>query len=85
MQVAHISEEVRRAQYAAPSAIVVAVLGTGAIGWLFNITLLLCAGPLTDDLLLGSAVIKIMVLRMGKAPALFLWCFVCATALFVVL
>lgn len=65
----HISEEVRRAQYAAPAAIVIAVIGTGLIGWLFNITLILCAGPVTDDLLAGSAVLKIMVLRMGKGPA----------------
>jgi amino acid transporter len=36
---AHISEEVRRAAYAAPSAIFIAVIGTGIIGWLLNIVM----------------------------------------------
>ncbi|PFH47069.1 hypothetical protein AMATHDRAFT_68499 [Amanita thiersii Skay4041] len=82
---AHISEEVKRAAYAAPSAIFIAVIGTGLIGWLFNIVLILCSGPL-DDLpgSSGSAVLQIMTLRMGKAGALVLWVFVCATAFFVV-
>jgi hypothetical protein len=39
-------EEVRRAAYAAPSAIFIAVIGTGIIGWLLNIVLVLCSGPL---------------------------------------
>jgi len=43
---AHISEEVRRAAYAAPSAIIVAVIGTGLIGWLLNIVLMLSSGPM---------------------------------------
>ena len=30
----------------APVAIFIAVIGTGIIGWLFNITLVLCSGPL---------------------------------------
>jgi len=30
---AHISEEVKRAQIAAPTAIFVAVIGTGIVGW----------------------------------------------------
>ncbi|KAK7055381.1 APC amino acid permease [Favolaschia claudopus] len=74
---AHISEEVRRAAYA--------VLGTGLIGWLFNIVLVLCSGDLA---LLpgpsGSAVLQIMTMRMGKTGALILWTFVCLTAFFVV-
>lgn len=43
---AHITEEVKRAAYAAPSAIFIAVLGTGLIGWLLNIVVVLCSGPL---------------------------------------
>ncbi|KAK6987685.1 APC amino acid permease [Favolaschia claudopus] len=74
---AHISEEVRRAAYA--------VIGTGLLGWLFNIVLVLCSGDLA---LLpgpsGSAVLQIMTMRMGKTGALILWSFVCLTAFFVV-
>lgn len=40
------SEEVKRAAYAAPTAIFVAVIGTGLLGWLLNIVLVLCSGPL---------------------------------------
>lgn len=36
--VAHISFEVRRAAYAAPVALFTAVLGTGMIGWLLNVS-----------------------------------------------
>ncbi|KAL0952386.1 hypothetical protein HGRIS_006663 [Hohenbuehelia grisea] len=82
---AHISEEVKRAAYAAPSAIFIAVIGTGLIGWLLNIILVLCSGPLEN--LPGasnSAMLEIMVLRMGKPAALALWFFVCLTAFFVV-
>ncbi|KAH8112046.1 APC amino acid permease [Phellopilus nigrolimitatus] len=81
---AHISEEVRRAAYAAPSAIFIAVIGTGLIGWIFNIVLVLCSGPLENlpgDS--GSSVLQIMVDRIGKPGALFLWAFVCLTAFFV--
>jgi len=45
---AHISEEVKRAAYAAPAAIFIAVIGTGLLGWLFNIVLVLCSGPFED-------------------------------------
>ncbi|KAF9034498.1 APC amino acid permease [Hymenopellis radicata] len=82
---AHISEEVRRAAYAAPSAIFIAVIGTGLIGWLFNIVLVLCSGPLENlPGASGNAVLEIMNLRMGKTGALILWVFVCLTAFFVV-
>lgn len=82
---AHISEEVRRAAYAAPSAIFIAVIGTGLIGWLFNIVLVLCSGPLSDlPGPSGSAVLQIMYIRMGKTGALVLWGLVCLTAFFVV-
>lgn len=30
----------------APAAIFIAVIGTGLLGWLFNIVLILCSGPL---------------------------------------
>ncbi|KAL0580383.1 polyamine transporter tpo5 [Marasmius crinis-equi] len=82
---AHISEEVKRAAYAAPSAIFIAVIGTGVIGWLFNIVLVLCSGPLADlPGASGNAVLTIMTLRMGKTGALILWVLVCLTAFFVV-
>ncbi|KAI0651168.1 APC amino acid permease [Trametes meyenii] len=81
---AHISEEVKRAAVAAPSAIFIAVIGTGLIGWLLNIVLVLCSGPLENlPGASGSAFLDIMTLRMGKPGALFLWAFVCMTAFFV--
>ncbi|KAL1661278.1 amino acid/polyamine transporter I [Schizophyllum commune] len=81
---AHISEEVRRAAYAAPSAIFIAVIGTGLIGWLFNIVLILCSGPMEDIVAASNPVLEIMNIRMGKAGALVLWVPVCLTAFFVV-
>ncbi|KAJ6463398.1 APC amino acid permease [Mycena sanguinolenta] len=82
---AHISEEVKRAAYAAPAAIFIAVIGTGLIGWLLNIVLVLCSGDLTDlPGVSNSAMLQIMTLRMGKTGALILWVFVCLTAFFVV-
>lgn len=82
---AHISEEVRRAAYAAPSAIFIAVIGTGIIGWLLNIVLIICSGPLENlPGSSGSAFLEILVLRAGKAGALIIWVFVCITAFFVV-
>ncbi|KAG6836494.1 hypothetical protein H0H93_007523 [Arthromyces matolae] len=82
---AHISEEVRRAAYAAPSAIFIAVLGTGLIGWLLNIVVVLCSGPLENlPGPSGSAFLEIMYMRMGKTGSLILWTFVCMTAFFVV-
>ncbi|KIK56143.1 hypothetical protein GYMLUDRAFT_47349 [Collybiopsis luxurians FD-317 M1] len=82
---AHICEEVKRAAYAAPAAIFIAVVGTGLVGWLLNIVLILCSGPLEN--LPGSsdsAFLQIMYLRMGKTGSLILWVFVCFTAFFVV-
>ncbi|KAL4066403.1 amino acid/polyamine transporter I [Scleroderma yunnanense] len=82
---AHISEEVRRAAYAAPSAIFIAVIGTGILGWILNIILVLCSGKIEDlPGASGSAFLQIMVLRMGTSGALSLWSFVCLTAFFVV-
>ncbi|KAF8172767.1 APC amino acid permease [Mycena galopus ATCC 62051] len=82
---AHISEEVKRAAYAAPAAIFIAVIGTGLIGWLLNIVLVLCSGDLSVlPGASGSAMLQIMTLRMGKTGALILWVLVCLTAFFVV-
>ncbi|GJE92870.1 amino acid permease [Phanerochaete sordida] len=82
---AHISEEVKRAAYAAPSAIFIAVIGTGLIGWLLNIVVVLCSGPLENlPGPSGSAFLEIMAMRMGKPGALLLWALVCLTAFFVV-
>ncbi|KAJ7855017.1 amino acid permease [Mycena olivaceomarginata] len=81
---AHVSEEVKRAAYAAPAAIFIAVIGTGLIGWLLNIVLVLCSGDLDALRIAPSAMLQIMNLRMGKTGALILWVFVCLTAFFVV-
>ncbi|TFK24872.1 amino acid permease [Coprinopsis marcescibilis] len=81
---AHISEEVKRAAYAAPSAIFIAVIGTGLIGWLFNIVLVLCSGPYDRVAESASPVLAILEYRLGKGGALAIWVFVCATAFFVV-
>ncbi|KAG9103315.1 hypothetical protein FRC07_010027, partial [Ceratobasidium sp. 392] len=82
---AHISEEVKRAAVAAPSAIFIAVIGTGLIGWLLNIVLVLCSGPLENlPGPSGLAFLEIMYMRIGRGGALFLWVWVCFTAFFVV-
>ncbi|KAI6112086.1 amino acid/polyamine transporter I [Pisolithus croceorrhizus] len=81
---AHISEEVRRAAYAAPSAIFIAVIGTGILGWILTVVLVLCSGPIGNlPGTSGSAFLQIMVTRMGVPAGLFLWTFVCLTAFFV--
>lgn len=82
---AHISEEVKKAAIAAPVAIFVAVLGTGMIGWILNVVLVLCSGPLENlPGASGNAFLEIMVLRMGKTGALIIWPFVCMVAFFTV-
>ncbi|RSH94735.1 hypothetical protein EHS25_004540 [Saitozyma podzolica] len=82
---AHISEEVHRAAIAAPVAIFVAVLNTGAIGWILNIVLCVCAGDVTElPGPSGNAFLGIMYLRMGKAGSMVLWAFVCLVAAFTV-
>ncbi|KAG9315604.1 APC amino acid permease [Chiua virens] len=81
---AHISEELRRAAYAAPAAIFIATVGTGIAGWLLNIALVLCSGPLSDlPGPSGSAFLAIMVLRLGLHLSIGLWVLVCMTAFFV--
>ncbi|KAG9037141.1 hypothetical protein FRB95_006695 [Tulasnella sp. JGI-2019a] len=82
---AHISEEVQRAAVAGPSAIFVAVIGTGLIGWLLNIVMVLCSGPLADlPGPSGLSFLQIMYMRLGKGGCLTLWVFVCFTAFAVV-
>ncbi|KAG9079625.1 hypothetical protein FS749_008357 [Ceratobasidium sp. UAMH 11750] len=75
----------KRAAVAAPSAIFIAVIGTGLIGWLLNIVLVLCSGPLENlPGPSGLAFLEIMYMRIGRGGALFLWVWVCLTAFFVV-
>ncbi|KAH0832163.1 amino acid permease [Lanmaoa asiatica] len=81
---AHISEELRRAAYVAPAAIIIAAIGTAIAGWLLNIALVLCSGSFTDlPGPSGSAFLAIMALRLGTRLALAVWVFVCMTAFFV--
>ncbi|KAJ9102235.1 hypothetical protein QFC19_004779 [Naganishia cerealis] len=82
---AHISEEVKKAAIAAPVAIFVAVIGTGALGWVLNVVMVLCSGDINDlPGISGSAFLTIMANRMGKTGALILWPFVCLVAFFTV-
>lgn len=82
---AHISEEVRRASIAAPVAIFVAVIGTGTIGWVFNIILVLCSVPIEElPGASGMSVPTIIATRVGKGGFYALWVFVCFTAFAVV-
>jgi amino acid transporter len=61
------------------------VIGTGLIGWLLNIVLVLCSGPLENlPGPSGLAFLEIMYMRIGRGGALFLWVWVCFTAFFVV-
>ena len=58
----------------APSAIFIAVIGTGLIGWLLNIIVVLCSGPLENlPGPSGSAFLEILAMRMGNPGALFVW------------
>jgi len=85
---AHISEEVHRAAIAAPVAILVAVAGTGMVGWLLNIVLVICSGNVADrdssSWPGGLAMAEIMATRIGKVGFLVIWPFVCLVAFFVV-
>ena len=85
---AHISEEVSRAAIAAPVAIVVAVGGTGAVGWVLNIVMVLVSGDVGDQDLSewpgGLAFAQILRQRAGKVGFLIIWPFVCSVAFFVV-
>ncbi|WFD25081.1 polyamine transporter tpo5 [Malassezia nana] len=85
---AHISEEVHRAAVAAPVAILVAVAGTGMVGWLLNIVLVICSGDIAssnEEVWPGGlAMAEIIVYRIGKVGFLVIWPFVCLVAFFVV-
>lgn len=55
------------------------------IGWVLNVVLVLCSGPLENlPGASGNAFLEIMVLRMGKTGALIIWPFVCMVAFFTV-
>ncbi len=82
---AHISEEVHRAAIAAPVAIFVAVIGTGMIGWVLNVVLVLCSPDITTlPGPSGSAFLEILYQRIGRTGALIIWPFVCLVAFFTV-
>ncbi|EPQ29553.1 uncharacterized protein PFL1_02772 [Pseudozyma flocculosa PF-1] len=85
---AHISEEVSRAAIAAPVAIVVAVAGTGSIGWVLNIVMVIVSGDVRDQDALtwpgGLAFAQVLYLRAGRVGFLVIWPFVCSVAFFVV-
>ncbi|GAA5961002.1 hypothetical protein JCM8115_002655 [Rhodotorula mucilaginosa] len=84
---AHISEEVKRAQVAAPAAIWIAVLGTGIAGWVYNIVFVLCSGDMADTGDLGvSGYAPAQILWMNVPRGLFyvLWAFICTVAFQVV-
>lgn len=80
---AHISEEVKRAQVAAPAAIWIAVVGTGIAGWVYNIVFVLCSGDMADTGDLGvSGYAPAQILWMNVPRGLFyvLWAFICTVA-----
>ncbi|SPC67487.1 related to amino-acid permease 2 [Ustilago sp. UG-2017b] len=85
---AHISEEVSRAAIAAPVAIVVAVAGTGAVGWVLNIAMVLVSSDVAEQDIStwpgGLAFAQILYSRAGKVGFLVIWPFVCSVAFFVV-
>ncbi|WFD29838.1 polyamine transporter tpo5 [Malassezia sp. CBS 17886] len=85
---AHISEEVQRAAIAAPVAIIIAVSGTGIVGWLLNIVLVIVSGDVADGDSTtwpgGLAMAEIIRARIGKVGFLVIWPFVCCVAFFVV-
>ncbi|KWU42471.1 amino acid transporter [Rhodotorula sp. JG-1b] len=84
---AHISEEVKRAQVAAPAAIWIAVVGTGIAGWVYNIVFVLCSGDMADTGDLGvSGYAPAQILWMNVPRGLFyvLWAFICTVAFQVV-
>jgi hypothetical protein len=59
----------------------VAVIGTGMLGWVLNVVMVLCSGDLADlPGPSGSAFLQIMANRMGKTGALVIWPFVCLVA-----
>ncbi|GAA5913244.1 hypothetical protein JCM6882_000041 [Rhodosporidiobolus microsporus] len=82
---AHISEEVKQASIRAPVAIVIAVVGTGVCGFVYNIVYVLCSGPLSElPGPSGYAAATIITRSVGNKGFFALWAFVCFTAFSVV-
>ncbi|GAA5827476.1 hypothetical protein JCM11251_003828 [Rhodosporidiobolus azoricus] len=82
---AHISEEVKKASVRAPVAIVIAVIGTGVCGFVYNIVYVLCSGPLSElPGPSGYAAATIITRNVGNRGFYVLWSFVCFTAFSVV-
>ncbi|GAA6013862.1 hypothetical protein JCM11491_000449 [Sporobolomyces phaffii] len=84
---AHICEEVKRAQIAAPTAIFVAVIGTGIVGWVYNIVYVLCSGNMaeTGDFgVSGYPPAQIIWQNVGPTGFYILWAFICFVAFQVV-
>ncbi|KAI5478073.1 hypothetical protein MNV49_005438 [Pseudohyphozyma bogoriensis] len=78
---AHISEEVKRASVAAPVAIFVAVIGTGIVGWVYNIVFVMCSGDIADlPGISGYSAATIIANNVGKKGFYAIWFFVCFTA-----
>lgn len=85
---AHITEEVKRASFAAPVAIFVAVAGTGIFGWVLNIVLVMCSGDISVDDLGGRSdliVANILYRNLGRVGFGIVWAIICVTAFSVVL
>lgn len=85
---AHITEEVKRASFAAPVAIFVAVAGTGIFGWVLNIVLVMCSGDINVDNLGGRSdliVANILYRNLGRVGFGIVWAIICVTAFSVVL
>ncbi len=78
---AHISEEIRRASIAAPVAIIIAVIGTGATGFLLNVVLVLCSPDIASlPGATGLSMLEIIFEVTGKSGALVLWVLVVSSA-----
>ncbi|KAG9315623.1 amino acid permease [Chiua virens] len=74
----HISEELRRASWIAPTATMTATAAVVILGWLINIILVLCSGPFADlPGPTGSAFLAILLSRLGKPLSLFIWVIIC--------
>ncbi|GAA5895631.1 hypothetical protein JCM8208_005285 [Rhodotorula glutinis] len=84
---AHISEEVKRASFAAPAAIWIAVIGTGIAGFVYNIVFVLCAGDMADTAdfgVSGYAPAQILWQNVPRPLFYILWAFICFVAFQVV-
>ncbi|KAL8292062.1 hypothetical protein RQP46_001528 [Phenoliferia psychrophenolica] len=78
---AHICEEVKRASIAAPVAIAVAVIGTGTIGFFYNMVYVFCSGDIANlPGPSGYSAATIIANNVGKKGFYAIWFFVCFTA-----